>query len=281
MSTSVVLVDRIGSIGYITLNRPERLNAINDELPSALAAAVDELERDDNIRCIVVQGAGKGFCSGYDLQEYAQKKGKNFGWQDSTSGPWDPMIDYAMMMRNTQQFMSLWRCLKPTIARIHGAGAVAGGSDIAMCCDLIIMSETARIGYPPARVWGCPTTAMWAYRGGTSNAKQMLLTGDLVDGREAFRMGIATSTVPEDQLDAEVQKWAQRIATVPANQLAMQKLMINHTMEQQGLASAQKFATLFDGIARHTPEGAAFKKLAEQSGWKAAVNARDKPKSKL
>jgi enoyl-CoA hydratase len=188
--------------------------------------------------------------------------------------PWDPMRDYAMMMRNTEAFMCLFRSYRPVIAKVHGH-AVAGGSDIALCCDLIVMAEDARIGYMPARVWGCPTTAMWVYRLGPEQAKRMLLTGDMVDGREAERMGLVLKAVPAVELDAEVEKLAARMAGVPVNQLMMQKLMINQALENMGLRTTQMIATIFDGITRHSPEGMAFKRRAETVGWKEAVRERD------
>jgi enoyl-CoA hydratase len=188
--------------------------------------------------------------------------------------PWDPTVDFEMMYRNTQDFSSLWRSYKPTIAKVRGF-AVAGGSDIALCCDLVVMAEDARIGYPPARVWGCPTTAMWVYRLGAERAKRMLLTGDLVDGREALRMGLVMDAAPDAELDARVDALAQRMAAVPRNQLMMHKLMINQAYDNMGLSSTQMLATLFDGIARHSPEGMWFKDRAEQVGFKQAVQERD------
>jgi enoyl-CoA hydratase len=190
------------------------------------------------------------------------------------SGPWDPMADFYGMQTNTEHFMSLWRSYKPTIARIHGP-AIAGGSDIALCCDLAIMADEAVIGYPPARVWGCPTTAMWVYRLGAERAKRMLLTGDLVNGKEAAAMGLVLESVPLDQLDARVQTLAERMAGVPKNQLMMQKLMVNQAYENMGLRNTQMFATLFDGITRHSPEGVWFKQRAEEVGFKQAVKERD------
>jgi enoyl-CoA hydratase len=157
---------------------------------------------------------------------------------------------------------------------VHGP-AVAGGSDIALCCDLVIMAEEAVIGYPPARVWGCPTTAMWVYRLGAERAKRMLLTGDLVDGREAARLGLVLEAVPRARLDERVAVIASRIAAVPKNQLMMQKLMVNQAYDAMGLANTQRFATLFDGITRHSPEGVWFKQRAEQAGFKQAVKERD------
>ena len=153
--------------------------------------------------------------------------------------------------------------------------AVAGGSDIALCCDLVVMADDARIGYMPARVWGCPTTAMWVYRLGAEKAKRMLLTGDTIDGRTAKDWGLVIDAVPEAELEDAVQKLAQRMAGVPKNQLMMQKLMINQAYDNMGLANTQMIATLFDGITRHSPEGMAFKHRAEAVGFKQAVKERD------
>ena len=184
------------------------------------------------------------------------------------------MLDFDLMYGNTQDFMSLWRSHKPTIAKIRGF-AVAGGSDIALCCDLIVMTDDAKIGYPPSRVWGCPTTAMWVYRVGAERAKRMLFTGDLITGVEAKEMGLVIDAVPETQLDDRVQRLADRVKGVPRNQLMMQKLMINQAYENMGLASTQMMATLFDGITRHSPEGMWFKERAEVVGFQQAVAERD------
>ncbi len=266
-----VLYERDGRIARITLNRPEVMNAIDNELPAELEAAVERANADDKTHVIVLAGAGKAFCVGYDLSYYAQATGTNAATQKM---PWDPMKDYAFMMKNTERFMSLFRSHRPVICKVHGY-AVAGGSDIALCCDLVVMAEDAQIGYMPARVWGCPTTAMWVYRLGPERAKSMLLTGDKIDGREAERIGLVLKAVPAETLDEEVEKLAERLASVPVNQLMMQKLMINQALENMGLRSTQMLATIFDGITRHSPEGLAFKHRAEAVGWKQAVNERD------
>jgi enoyl-CoA hydratase len=260
-----------GRVATITLDRPDRLNAIDWSMPSEIAAAVDAAEADPAVHVVVVAGSGRAFCAGYDLKLFAEAEGPNPGVQEM---PWDPMVDYAFMGRNTAHFMRLWHCHKPTIAKVHGY-AVAGGSDIALACDLVVMAEDARIGYPPARVWGCPTTAMWVYRIGAERAKRMLLTGDLIDGTEAAAMGLVLAAVPESELDAYVGALAARMAGVPRNQLMMQKLMINQAYENMGLASTQMVATLFDGMARHTPEGLWFKRRAEEVGFHQAVEERD------
>ncbi|WP_298336226.1 crotonase/enoyl-CoA hydratase family protein [uncultured Erythrobacter sp.] len=266
-----VVYEKDGRIGRITLNRPEVMNAINTDLPRELEACVEQANDDKDVHVIVLSGAGDAFCAGYDLTAYAQNTS---GKSQYGEGPWDPMQDYAFMMGNTQKFMSLWRSYKPVIAKVHGF-AVAGGSDIALCCDLVVMADTAKIGYMPARVWGCPTTAMWVYRLGAEQAKRMLLTGDKIDGREAERIGLIHKAVPEADLDVEVERLAERMCTVPINQLMMQKLMINQALDSMGLQNTQMIATLFDGITRHSPEGVNFKRRSEEMGWKQAVRERD------
>lgn len=269
---STVRYEVDGRIARLTLDRPERLNAIDDALPRDLRDAVREAEHDARVHVIVLSGAGRSFCAGYDLELYAETPGPNRATQ---AMPWDPTIDYRFMAENTECFMSLWRSPKPTIAKVHGY-AVAGGSDIALCCDLVVMAEEARIGYMPARLWGCPTTAMWLYRVGAEKAKRLLFTGDTISGREAAEWGLVVEAVPEVELDAAVERLAQRIAGVPQNQLMLQKLMVNQAFENMGLATTQMLATFFDGMARHTPEGVRFKRRAEEAGWKTAVAERDR-----
>jgi enoyl-CoA hydratase len=268
-----VLYERDGRIARITLNRPDVLNAIDDDVPRELEAAVTRANEEQGVHVIVLSGAGRAFCAGYDMTYYAQATGGD-GNAVTQAMPWDPMKDYAFMSRNTERFMSLWRSHRPVIAKVHGF-AVAGGSDIALCTDLVVMAEDAEIGYMPARVWGCPTTAMWVYRLGAEQAKRMLFTGDKIDGREAERIGLVHKAVPAAELDAEVERLAERMATVPVNQLMMQKLMINQAIEAMGLKQTQMIATVFDGITRHSPEGMNFKHRAEAVGWKRAVDERD------
>lgn len=261
-----------GRVATLTLDRPERYNAIDESMPGELREAVERADSDPDIHVIVLTGAGEAFCSGYDLKHYAEAPRPVPGSQEM---PWDPMQDYRMMKSNTEDFMSLWQSYTPVIAKVNGP-AVAGGSDIALCADLIVMAEDAPIGYPPARVWGCPTTMMWVYRLGPADAKRMLFTGDLVDGTEAAEMGLVYEAVPGDDLDDRVDALARRIAGVPRNQLMMQKLAINQAYENMGLETTQMFATIFDGMTRHTPEGVAFKERCEAVGFKQAVAERDR-----
>ena len=265
-----VLFEKDGRIGRITLNRPGVMNAIDDDLPHELASVVAEADHDRDINVMVLSGAGKAFCAGYDLAHYAEGNGPNKVVQDM---PWDPLQDFQFMWANTQAFMSLFRAMKPVICKVHGF-AVAGGSDIALCADLTIMGDTAQIGYMPTRVWGCPTTAMWVHRLGPEKAKRMMFTGDKISGIEAAEMGLVLKSVPDEQLNAEVEALATRMASVPINQLAMQKMVINAAVEEK-INQIQRLATVFDGMARHSPEGMNFKARVAQVGWKQAVEERD------
>ena len=266
-----VLYEKDGRIARITLNRPEVMNAINEELALELDKSVKETDADPGIHVTILSGPGSAFCAGYDLGEFAQSEGPNKYIQKM---PWDPVTDYRFMWENTQYFMSLWRAMKPVLCKIHGY-AVAGGSDIALCADMIFMAEDAEIGYMPARVWGSPTTAMWVYRLGAEKAKRMLFTGDKISGREAEDIGLILKAVPAEVLDDKVEQMAHRLTSVPINQLAMQKMVINQAIEQMGLMQTQRLATFFDGISRHSPEGLNFKARAESEGWKTAVKDRD------
>ncbi len=259
-------------IARLLLNRPERLNAINDDTPRELREAVEWANANPEVHVIVVEGAGKGFCGGYDLAHFGEGQIDHPCQQESA--PWDPMVDYAYMKRNTEDFMALWRSPKPTIAKVHGA-AVAGGSDIALCCDLLVMADDARIGYMPTRVWGCPTTAMWTYRLGPMRAKQLMFTGDVIDGRTAAAWGLANDSVPAADLEAATLKLAERIAGVPSSHLAMHKLVVNQVLLTMGLEQTQSRARVFDGITRHNPEGVWFRRYAQAEGFKAAVQWRD------
>ncbi len=259
-------------IARITLNRPQRLNAISPEMPGEIRRAVQLANDDDEVHVIVVQGAGRAFCAGYDMKDSAEQPDAHAWLQNET--PWDPMLDFKWMKGATDDIMSLWRSYKPTICRVQQY-AVAGGSDIALSCDLLVMETTARIGYMPTRVWGCPSTAMWLYRVGMQHAKRLLFTGDTIDGATAKQWGLAIDAVPAEELDAAVDALAERIAGVPRGQLMMQKLMINQAYENMGLASTQMIATVFDGITRHNPEGMWFRAHAEKHGFHSAVEWRD------
>jgi enoyl-CoA hydratase len=260
-------------VARITLNRPERLNAINRQLISDLREAVAAANDDSAVRVMVLSGAGRAFCAGYDLDWGTKSEDAS---QRALSGQWDPVQDYQGMSRNVRVFMSLWESPKPVIAQVHG-WCVGGGTDMALCADLIYVAEDAHIGYPPARVWGEPTTVMWVYRLGLEHAKRLMLSGEPLSGSEAERIGLASKAVPKTELGLVVEEMARKLATVPANQLAMSKMLVNQAYENMGLRTTQMLGTVFDGIARHTPEGIAWRDLAMKEGFREAVRRRDAP----
>jgi enoyl-CoA hydratase len=286
METMRYAVD--GRIARITLDRPERGNGLTLRTPQELAACVERANLDPAVHVIALAGNGKGFCGGYDLYESAERGtvGDSAAPAGSPLDPavqrtnhdpdetWDPVIDYQMMSRNVRGFMSLFHSDKPVVCKVHGF-CVAGGTDLALCSDLLVIEDTAKIGYPPARVWGVPTTALWVHRIGLEKAKRLLFTGDCLSGTEAVAWGLAIECAPRDQLDARFEALLARIARMPVNQLVMMKLMLNQSV--QGLAQGQLLGTVFDGIARHTPEGFGFARRAAEAGFRTAVRERDEP----
>ncbi len=290
----VVRYEVTDRIARITLDRPERGNGITPRLVKELAGCVERADLDPAVHVMVLAGEGPGFCGGYDLVESAE--GMEGGRPSDPAragggspldpaviaanhdpgGTWDPLVDYAMMSRNVRGFMSLLQCGKPVVCRVHGF-CVAGGTDMALCSDLLVIAEDAKIGYPPARVWGSPTTALWAQRVGAQRAKRLLFTGDSLSGTEAVEWGLAIEAPPAESLVERTEILLSRIARMPVNQLMMMKLLVNQTLYAQGLHGAQVLGTVFDGIARHTEEGYAFQRRAAESGFRAAVRERDEP----
>jgi enoyl-CoA hydratase len=284
--------DRTDRIARITLNRPGRGNGITLDMPVELAACVERANLDPEVRVIALAGNGNGFCGGYDLVESAEgllhRDAPSRGPTGSPLDPfvvannhipgqtWDPAVDYAMMSRNVRGFMSLFHSDKPVVCKVHGF-CVAGGTDMALCSDLLVIADDAKIGYPPARVWGVPTTAVWVHRIGVEKAKRLLFTGDCLSGKEAHEWGLAIESAPPDALDDRFERLLERIARMPINQLVLMKLLLNQTLHAQGLATTQVLGTIFDGIARHTPEGYAFQQRAMSAGFKQAVRERDEP----
>jgi enoyl-CoA hydratase len=270
MAVSTVLYESASRVATLTLNRPERLNAITPALITDLRAALERAWGDDDVHAIRLRGAGRGFCAGYDIGWGAEMM------QDAEGDrPWDPIADYQMMSRFVDAYMALWRSPKPVIAQVHGF-CVGGGTDFALCSDLIVCAEDCRIGYPPARVWGSPTTMMWTYRLGLERSKRLLLTGDALDGRRAAEWGLASEAVAASDLDEAALALAERVARLPKNQLHMMKLLVNQVIEQMGLSTNQLVGTLLDGAARHTPEGTAFSQAALED-VRQTVRDRDAP----
>jgi enoyl-CoA hydratase len=181
-----------------------------------------------------------------------------------------------MMGRFVDTYLKLWYAKKPTIAAVQG-WCIGGGTDMVLCADIIVAGEGASFGYPPSRVWGTPTTAMWVYRMGLERAKRYLLTGDEIRAPKAAEIGLILETVPDEKLLEHATALAERMARVPANQLIMLKLLCNQTAENMGMASTRTLGVLFDGIARHTQEGLDFVARAGDVGFRQAVRERDDP----
>jgi enoyl-CoA hydratase len=269
-----LLYDIAEPVATITLNRPERLNTIVPPMPEEVEAAVGLAVADPAVKVIVLRGAGRAFCAGYDFGEGFHHWDEQF----ATDGEWDPGKDFvfatAPALAPTQKLMSIWRSPKPVIAQVHG-WCLGGGSDFALCADLVIASTDARIGTPYSRLWGAYLSGMWLYRLGLTKAKEYALTGKPLSGAEAAEVELINRAVPFAELEDEVAKAARELAAIPASQLAAMKLIVNHAYESMGLASTQTLGPILDGLMRNTPDAKRFIELAEREGVPAAVRERD------
>ncbi len=275
MNFETLLYHTDGPIATVTLNRPDRLNTIVPPMPDEFEAAIAQATHDESVRVIVLKGAGRSFCAGYDF-------GEGFHHWDAaitTDGRWDPGKDFvfaATAYGPTQKFMSMWRTPKPVIAQVHG-WCVGGGSDTALCADLVIASEDAQIGTPYSRIWGCYLSGMWIYRLGLTKAKEHALTGKPLSGREAAEVGLINAAVPFADLESEVARRANQLAAIPSSQLAAMKLVVNRAYEQMGLHSTQTLGPILDGLMRNTPDAERFIAKAASEGVRAAITERDAP----
>lgn len=282
-----------GRVARIALDRPERGNGIVPRMPVEIAAGVEKANLDPSVHVISLTGNGSGFCGGYDLVASAEgdMSGLGEGFDAPEGAPtdpatiaanhvpesnWDPVTDFQFMWRNVRGFMSLFHSEKPVLCKVQGY-CVAGGTDMALCSDLLTIADDAKIGYPPARVWGSPTTALWAARLGPMRAKRLLLTGDSLTGAQAAEWGLATEAAPAAELDERFEALLERVARLPINQLVMMKMLVNQSLYAQGLHQTQLLGTFFDGVARHTEEGHEFVRRSMEGGFKQAVRERDEP----
>ena len=267
----------IDNVFVITLNRAAEYNTITPKLRDELAAAIDEGDDNRDAHVILLRAEGPAFCAGYglDWSTVAQAAEKTSG-AEGAGRVWDSVSDMRMIGRFVDTYMKLWYARKPTIAAVQG-WCIGGGTDMVLCTDIIVAGDGASFGYPPSRVWGTPTTAMWVYRMGLEKAKRYLLTGDEISAPEAARMGMIHESVPDESLQEHALALARRMARVPTNQLVMLKLLCNQTVENMGFSSSRQLGTLFDGIARHTQEGLDFVDRAAQVGFRQAVRERDDP----
>ena len=283
MPESVVLYEERGSVAIITLNRPEKMNTLTEEMVQGVADAIDRATASRPVRAIVLRGAGRALTGGYDLNpahgaDIAKSWSTPFDapGPEPRSGAWDPVRDLQFMGNNVKRFMKIWECPKPVLGQIHG-WAIGGATDLVLCCDLLYMAEDAYIGYAPSRIFGTPTTMMWVYRLGLEHAKQFLLSGDAIDAATAHRIGLVSQVCPADEIETRIEAHARRFEHIPANQLALNKLLINQAFENMGLRTTQLLGTLFDGVSRHTEEAYQWVEGFETKGFREVISERDTP----
>jgi enoyl-CoA hydratase len=278
-------------VRHLVFCRAREFNTITPALRDELSAAIDSAESDHEVKVILLRAEGPAFCAGYGLdwstalqasEVTASEEASRLGGTGAAQAGfgrrrvWDSVADLQMMSRFVDVYLKLWYARKPTVAAVQG-WCLGGGTDLVLCADLILAGEGASFGYPPARVWGTPTTAMWVYRLGLERAKRYLLTGDEIRAPEAARIGMILEAVADTELLAKATALAERIARLPLNQLVMLKLLCNQTAEHMGLTQTRLLGTLFDGIARHTEEGLGFVRRAREVGFREAVRERDDP----
>lgn len=279
MSDETVRYEERDSIAIITISRPGKLNTLTESVVQGIADGIDSATASRDVRAIVLRGEGRVFTAGYDL--VADGEG---GWGSPYDAPsvkpreggWDPVRDYQFMNHNVQRFMKIWNCPKPVIGQVHGF-AVGGATDLVLCCDQLIMADDAFIGYAPSRIFGTPTTMLWIYRLGIEHAKQFLLTGEAIDAETALRIGLVSRVYPAAELSTRVEEYARRFRHIPANQLALNKLLINQAFENMGLRTTQLLGTFFDGVTRHTEEAYQWAESFKDKGFREVIRERDAP----
>ena len=278
-SEEVVRYEERDDIAIITLNRPDRLNTLTEGVVQGVADGIDAATASAAVRAIVLRGEGRVFTAGYDLVA-----GGSAEWGspydapsvEARDGAWDPVRDYQFMNHNVQRFMKIWHCPKPVVGEIHGF-AVGGATDLVLCCDQLFMADDAYIGYAPSRIFGTPTTMLWVYRLGLEHAKQYLLSGEAIDAETAYRIGLVSQVCPAAELSERAEAYAMRFRHIPANQLALNKLLINQAFENMGLRTTQLLGTFFDGVTRHTEEAYRWAESFREKGFREVIRERDAP----
>ncbi len=276
MSEEVLYEERDG-IAIIAINRPEKKNTLTDGVIQKIADGIDEASRSKQVAAIILRGVGDTFTAGYDLTN-REPWDIPYGAPEieKRAGAWDPVRDLQFMGNNVKRFMSIWECPKPVLGEIKG-WAIGGATDLVLCCDLLFMASDAHIGYAPSRIYGTPTTMLWVYRLGLEHAKQFLLTGRAIDAETAFRIGLVSHVVEADKLAGFIEAEAKRFTNIPANQLALNKLLINQAFENMGLRTSQLLGTFFDGVTRHTEEAYRWAESFSEKGFREVIRERDAP----
>ncbi len=273
-----VLYEEVDGIAIIAINRPEKKNTLTESVIAGVADGIDRATRSKEVSAIVLRGVGDTFTAGYDLTQKTESFDNPYGAPDIEvrEGAWDPVRDYRFMGNNVRRFMSIWECPKPVLGEIKG-WAIGGATDLVLCCDLLYMASDAHIGYAPSRIYGTPTTMMWVYRLGLEHAKQFLLTGRAIDAQTAHRIGLVSQVVDPSELAETIEAEAKRFVHIPANQLALNKLLINQAFENMGLRTTQMLGTFFDGMTRHTEEAYQWAESFKEKGFRQVIRERDEP----
>ncbi|MEO1057182.1 MAG: crotonase/enoyl-CoA hydratase family protein [Actinomycetota bacterium] len=272
-----VLYEERDDIAIITLNRPEKKNTLTDAVIQGVADGIDAATKSSVVAAIVLRGAGDTFTAGYDLTDGGDWS-MPYGAASPTPRPgaWDPVRDYQFMGNNVRRFMKIWECPKPVLGEVKG-WAVGGATDMVLCADLLFMASDAHIGYAPSRIFGTPTTNLWVYRLGLEHAKQFILTGRAIDADTAYRIGLVSHVCEPDDLATTIESEARRFAHIPANQLALNKMLINQAFENMGLRTSQMLGTFFDGVTRHTEEAYRWTEAFREKGFREVIRERDAP----
>lgn len=285
MTEPVLYVER-DDIAIISINRPHKKNTLTDAVIQGIADGIDRATKSPDVCAIILRGEGDTFTAGYDLAaspsgsdaDEQRKWSTPYGAKgpEPREGAWDPVRDWQFMGNNVKRFMKIWECPKPVLGEVKG-WAIGGATDLVMCCDLLYMASDAHIGYAPSRIYGTPTTMMWVYRLGLEHAKQFILTGRAIDADTAYRIGLVSHVCPPDELGAFIEEEARRFRHIPANQLALNKLLINQAFENMGLRTSQLLGTFFDGITRHTEEAQQWVEGFSEKGFREVIRERDAP----
>lgn len=276
--TTITYVKKNERVAVITLNRPDKFNTIRPPMPDEIQAAVGEANLDKQVRVILLQGAGRSFCGGFDFSgglEHFDGFGLSMKPGEYDMGK-DMMMSLNPWTAPTQKFMSIWRSPKPVVVKVHG-WCVGGGSEYALLGDIVIASEDARFGTPYSRVWGCNLTNMWIYRLGLTRAKHYALTGRSLSGKEAAEIGLINFAYPQSQLEDKVWEYVDQLAQIPVTQLAAMKYITNQVFDRQGVEQSALLGPIIDGIMRNTVESDEFVRVAKEQGVGAAVAMRDGP----
>lgn len=278
--TDCLLFEELDGIAVVTLNRPHKRNALSQELLGALRLAMLEADDRKSVRCVLLRAAGDDFSAGYDLAT-------NYNSGDAADGlEFDPSLyrsprdshddDLWRLERNQSDIVSIFDIHKPVIAEVQGK-CLAGGTDVALMCDMVVAADESSIGYPATRGLGSPPTHAWTYLVGPQWAKRLLLTGDLLSGKDAERIGLVLMSVPQERLHAEALALARRVALVDADVLSCNKRIVNLSLELMGMRSLQRIAAENDARGHHAASARHFGLRMSESGLREAVRERDAP----